>query len=268
MSALGLLPRERLLEVYEAKGAQMASVSPEALALPVPTVAGWTVEDVIRHTGKVHRRVLAYLTAPIDADPGEVARSVADLSPGPACLPEYRDAHAALGRRLAALDLDAPVATFTGPQPGGFWARRQAHELAVHLVDVDDALRESHGGDSASFEEDVAVDGVEEWLDVFLPLWQRRAGRLPEDLDARSIHLHGTDPSTPGPDGSDLAAEWLISVSDGAAVVSKGHAKGDVAVRGSAPDLLLVLWRRRPLTAVDLVGDAAVFDRLVDLIRI
>ena len=86
--------------------------------------------------------------------------------------------------------------------------------------------------------------------------------------DARSTRPPGTAPSPPGPDGSAPTAEWPISVSDGAAVVSKGHAKGDVAVRGSAPDLLLVLWRRRPLTAVDLVGDTAVFDRLVDLIRI
>jgi predicted lipid carrier protein YhbT len=68
--------------------------------------------------------------------------------------------------------------------------------------------------------------------------------------------------------GEPLDAEWLLTFADGAVAVETGHAKGDAAVRGPAADLLLALWRRRPLGTVDVVGDRAVVEQLVDLVRI
>jgi len=49
--------------------------------------------------------------------------------------------------------------------------------------------------------------------------------------------------------------------------VAATHAKGDVAVRGPANDLLLALWRRRPLDSVDVVGERAVAEQLLDVAR-
>lgn len=269
MSDLGLLSSARHLEVFAEAGHRLAALSPDQLDLPVPTVEGWTVQDVVRHTGRVHRRVAAYLAAPLDADPGLVARSADALSPGPACLSEYAEAHGTLLGALAVLDLDAPVATFLGPRPGAFWVRRQAQEVSVHVVDATDALAAAGGPPSPPPAPDVAIDGVDEWLRFFLAtLWQRRAGRLPESFDGRTLHLHGTDPAVAGPRGEPLDAEWLLTFADGAVTVETGHAKGDAAVRGSAADLLLVLWRRRPLGTVDVVGDRAVVEQLVDLVRI
>jgi hypothetical protein len=139
MSDLGLLSSARHLEVFAEAGHRLAALSPDQLDLPVPTVEGWTVQDVVRHTGRVHRRVAAYLAAPLDADPGAVARSADALSPGPACLSEYAEAHGTLLGALAVLDLDAPVATFLGPRPGAFWVRRQAmpeHPIRERLDDL------------------------------------------------------------------------------------------------------------------------------------
>jgi hypothetical protein len=47
--------------------------------------------------------------------------------------------------------------------------------------------------------------------------------------------------------------------------VEPGHGKGDVAVRGPASDLLLVLMRRVPPgdPPVEVLGDAAVLDELL-----
>ena len=268
MSDLGLLSPARHLEVFAAAGHRLAALTPDVLDLPVPTVEGWTVEDVVRHTGKVHRRVAAFLAAPLDADPGQVARSVSSLSSGPACLSDYAEAHDSLLGALAGLDLDRPVATFAGTRPAAFWLRRQAQEVSVHLVDADDAVAAAGGPAAAPLDADVAIDGVDEWLRLFLAtLWPRREG-FPADLHGRSIHLHGTDPDVPGPDGNPLAAEWTLTFVDGAVTVAAGHAKGDAAVRGAGADLLLVLWRRRPLDTVEVVGDRSVVERLVDLVRI
>jgi hypothetical protein len=40
-----------------------------------------------------------------------------------------------------------------------------------------------------------------------------------------------------------------------------------VALRGSAEDLLLTLWRRRPLDTIEVLGDDLLADRLLDLAR-
>ena len=49
------------------------------------------------------------------------------------------------------------------------------------------------------------------------------------------MHVHSTDA-----DG-----EWLVDFDNGLAV-TREHAKGDVAVRGPASDLMLVLYGRVP----------------------
>lgn len=268
MSDLGLLSAARHLEVFAEAGHRLAALSADELDLPVPTVPGWTVEDVVRHTGKVHRRVSAYLAAPSDADPGAVARSVASLPAGPACLEAYAAAHGDLLQALTGLNLDTPVATFAGPRPGAFWVRRQAQEVSVHVVDATDALAAAGGPPSPLPAVDVAVDGVDEWLRLFLAtLWVRREG-LPADLHGRTVHLHGTDPGVAGASGTPLDAEWTVAVGDGPVTVTVGHAKGDVALRGPAALLLLALWRRRPLDALDVVGDRTVAARLLDVVRI
>jgi hypothetical protein len=268
MSDLGLLSAARHLEVFAEGGHRLASLSPDSLALPVPTVPGWTVEDVVRHTGKVHRRVSAYLAAAPDADPGAVARSVASLPEGPPCLEAYAAAHDDLLQAFRVLDLDTPVATFAGPRPGAFWVRRQAQEVSVHVVDATDALAAAGGPSSPLPPVDVAVDGVDEWLRLFLAtLWVGRGG-LPADLHGRTVHLHGTDPDLAGAPGPPPDAEWTVAVGDGPVTIAAGPAQGDVARRGAGAPRLLVLWRRRPLDLLDVVGDRAVADRLLDVVRI
>ncbi|HEY5164497.1 MAG TPA: hypothetical protein VIJ44_00965 [Acidimicrobiia bacterium] len=42
------------------------------------------------------------------------------------------------------------------------------------------------------------------------------------------------------------------------------HAKGDVAIRGPASDLLLVMMRRRSPDDVEVLGDRAVLDGFLD----
>jgi predicted lipid carrier protein YhbT len=72
----------------------------------------------------------------------------------------------------------------------------------------------------------------------------------------RTMHLHATD------DGLGPTGEWTITHDDDGLWWSHNHGKGDVAVRGSANDLLLAVTRRR--TAADLglemFGDTAVWD--------
>lgn len=250
----------RHLELLRVEGERLAAMPVEALDAPVPALPDWTVERVLRHTGKVHLWVATTLAAGRSAD---LAVDLPGLPSGPACLPAYRDALDGVVDELARHDPDEAAVTFAGPGTAAFWYRRQAHEVAVHRIDAADAVHSAGGPAPEALAVDHASDAVDEWATLFLATrWQQRNGALPGDLTDRTVHIHGTDDPAP-PDG----AEWLLTFTTDGVEVATTHAKGDVALRGRAQDLLLALWRRRSLDTLDVIGDRALAARVLDLAR-
>ncbi|MCU1454832.1 MAG: hypothetical protein JWN46_2978 [Acidimicrobiales bacterium] len=253
---------EEHLATLRAEGERMGSLSAEVLELPVPSCPGWTVDRLVGHTGRVHRWAATMLGAhTMDGDVAAGLRGKLPQPPsGPAVLDFYREALDLLVTELDGSDPDEPVWTFAGPDTRRFWFRRQAQELSVHRWDADASLSAGGAGpEPRTFEADLAADGVDEFLGLFL-------GRFLPPIDdgtEPTLHLHGTDDPAP-PDG----AEWLVRLTADGPVVTREHAKGDVALRGSAEDLLLVLWRRRELDVLDVVGDRSVAERVVDQTRV
>lgn len=248
----------RHLEILRAEGDLVASLPPDALGATVPTLPDWTVERVVRHLVKLHVWVLGALSLP---EGGQLADVEVPSPPkGPDCLPAYRAALDDLLAHLASRDPDEVAVTFTGTDTVGWWIRRQAHEVAVHRIDAHDAIHAVGGPAPAPLAANGAADAIDEWASMFLAVrFGQRFGALPDALEGRSVHIHGTD-DPPPPDG----AEWLLAFRDGGVDVARTHAKGDVALRGSAEDLLLTLWRRRPLETVDAIGEVAVAEALLD----
>src|SRR5262249_6118199 len=111
------------------------------LIAAVPSCPGWAVRDLLKHTGYVHRWATGFvaegLTRPVDASEEEI------LGEGPADaeLPGwFREGHAALVRTLGAAARRLTCWAFlAAPSPLAFWARRQAHETAIHRVDAEQA---------------------------------------------------------------------------------------------------------------------------------
>lgn len=62
---------------------------------------------------------------------------------------------------------------------------------------------------------------------------------------------------------TDVAGEWFIHP-DGK--VEPIHAKGDAAIRGTASDILLALFKRVPVDNLDLIGDAGVAMQLINVV--
>ena len=67
-------------------------------------------------------------------------------------------------------------------------------------------------------------------------------------------------------DGSE--GEWLVIAESDRFDVRREHAKGDVAARASASDLLLFLWGRIPPDRLEVFGDASLLDRWRDRVEI
>ncbi|MGW0020684.1 maleylpyruvate isomerase family mycothiol-dependent enzyme [Rhodococcus sp. NPDC003382] len=218
---------------------------------PVPTCPGWTVERLLGHVGRVHRRAAAWLTTA----GGEVGASGAtgnvteiERPPGSESLVEW--VRRGLDELLAAQDAVDPeqtVETWDGPRHSAFWVRRMAVETALHRVDG-----ESAAGAPTPIDAALAVDGVDELFEVIIP--HRGTGELRRG--GETVHLHATDP-----DLGEGVGEWLIVLGADAVTVEHAHAKGDVAVRGSASDLLLLLWNRVDPAGLEVFGDRAILER-------
>jgi uncharacterized protein (TIGR03083 family) len=219
---------------------------------PIPTCPEWALRQLTTHVGRAHRWAAAIvggrLTAPLPF------REVPDgkLPGDPAARQDWVKAGAAKVIDAVAGSGGADVWTFGGMAPAAFWARRMTHETAVHLADAQLAT-----GHDVAIPADLAADGIDEWLDVFM--LARPAGQSPLG-DGQTLHVHATD------EGLDGAGEWLISGTGSGLVVQHGHAKADVAVRGPAASLQLVLARRLPADqpGVEILGDSALFGQWLE----
>jgi len=211
------------------------------LDAPVASCPGWTVADLVWHVGEVHvfwRSVVAERWQ----DPSAYVEPERPL--GDELVPWYRESVQRTVEVLGGAEPGEAVWTWA-PRGGtvGWIVRRMAHETAVHRWDVD----------PVSIDGDLAVDGVSEFLEHFTD--QAAEGAAPM---GGTVHLHATDA-----DG-----EWLVSepVPGGRLEFSTEHAKGDAAVRGTASDLLLLLWRRVGLEdpgRFEIFGEPEVVRRLV-----
>jgi uncharacterized protein (TIGR03083 family) len=247
------LSTERFCAEIRASTATLASIIDGAdLTQPVPTCPDWTLRQLTTHVGRAHRWA------------GEiVATRSADFIPFRAVpdgrLPDDPGCHAGWLRdgaeRLIAAVREAgadPVWAFGRLRPASVWARRMAHETAVHRADA-----EIVAGRAPVIDASIAVDGIEEWLSFGDLLDGGQDSRLGALADGQLLHIHATD------EGLGEAGEWLIRRTGEGIAVEHGHSKGDAAIRGPASALLLVLVRRlAPDDApVQIIGDRAVLER-------
>jgi len=204
----------------------------------VPSCPEWNLRDLAHHLGSHHRWVAGNLDQP----PAGKAFKRREEPPADEAIPDWLEAGAEmLATKLAATDPAKPCWTWVPFDDSvGFWARRTTHETAMHRWDAQNA-----GSAVDAIDAELAADGVDEYLGI---LDAFRGRRFPE---AGSIHLHSTD--TPG--------EWLVRLDAEGIQLTREHAKGDVAVRGPASDVLLVLMGRKTMGAVDVFGEAPLFER-------
>jgi uncharacterized protein (TIGR03083 family) len=191
------------------------------LTAAVASCPGWTTADLVRHVRQVH-----YAWALIVGE----QRVTPEFEPAPPVVDaqlveDFRARAHAFAELLGRTDPASPCWTWGVEQNAGFHQRFQVQEAALHRWDAQDAV-----GVAAPIDTEAAADAVELLADL-LPLVTKDpphsfAVEITDAGDRRVPML----PATGRPDAGTL--------------------------RGSASDLLLVLWRRVPLTTVALDGDA------------
>ncbi|MEU6369338.1 maleylpyruvate isomerase family mycothiol-dependent enzyme [Streptomyces sp. NPDC046931] len=215
----------------------VAAVKGADPATAVPSCPGWTLADLIRHTGSVQRWFSVLLRARIQEPPR--TREV-DLR-----LPEREDGYpdwlaesaSVAADAFAATDPDLPMWAWGADQYARFWARRMLFETLLHRVDAELAL-----GLRPAIDRPAAVDGIDEFL-VNLPFATFFAPKV--------ANLRGPDKTIRfrTTDGDDT---WLVRLRPDGFGLDTAHPTADTAdatVQGTAADLLLLVYGRLPYGA-------------------
>jgi uncharacterized protein (TIGR03083 family) len=226
------------------------------LATPVPTCPGWDLLALAKHAGVVQRWAAQMMHdgATERLDFRSVDRALPDEPAGYAAW--FRASGALALEQLRAHDAATAVWTWGPGHTVGWWARRLLHETAVHRADAALAL-----GVPAAVEPAVAVDGIDELLEN-LPAAAASFAPAVAELTGKgeTLHLHATD----------AEGEWMIELTPEGFTWAHCHGKGDVAVRGAASDLLLLVYGRLPSDDERFTrfGDTDLLDRWLRLTAI
>jgi uncharacterized protein (TIGR03083 family) len=232
---------DEYLAALAVDGKQLADAA-ERRGLDAPTAAcpGWRIRDVVAHTGGVHRWA-ASIVATGRTEPYSQAEEDAffEVLPDEKLVDWFREGHRAL---VDTLGTAGPGCwTFFGNDAGSlaFWARRQAHETAVHHYDVDPA--------GPTWSPEFAIDGIDEILNGF---FTRPGKGIPADPPA-SVALVA----------SDADAAWTIRFHAGGHQTSAGKDQPvRLFVKAEARDLYLLLWNRIELDRLTTKGNDSLWD--------
>ncbi len=231
-------------------------------AATVVTCPEWTLAKLVRHVARVHRWCAALVrtksterldprSLPIEA-PADTADYPAWLSAGTA---ELEDA-------LREVDPDTPVWAWGPDQHARFWPRRILHETLIHRVDAELTV-----GAPVAVDSRLAVDTIDEFFsNLAAPRFESRMAELRGGGEALALAA------------TDVDVHWRIEIGpDGFGV---RHAADDdepavSTLSGSAGELALVVYRRRPLGGpgeeahgCTLTGDRSLWGRWLSVLSL
>lgn len=200
-------------------------------AARVPSCPDWSVEDLARHLGTIHRWATLLVAERATA---RISRSSMSIDDGDIDDRWIREGGEALVQALRAASPDESMWAWGVDQHVRFWSRRQLHETFIHRLDLELATRAP-----SLVDPDVALDAIDEFLanmvrDPDIALSARR-GRVEELLQFR----------TTDPDG-----RWSVRLLESGYEFVGSSGIPDAELSGAAADLVNVLLRRRDLSEV------------------
>jgi uncharacterized protein (TIGR03083 family) len=204
----------------------------------VPGCPDWDLADLVWHLAEV-QNFWAWVVRSRAEDPSGYPEP--DRVPDDELLGFLVGRSAELETVLDGADPAERVWTWAPRRDVAFVLRRQMQEAVVHTADVELVL-----GDLRPIPAEVALDGIDEWLEVMLP------GSLPEGPpeSAHPVVLHAVD-------------------ADAERTLFAGTRPFPVAVlTGNAGDLLMAVWHRVPTEVLTVHGDPGQAAAMLDLVTV
>ena len=195
------------------------------LTVPVPTCPGWNVAQLVRHVDGGQRWARDIVATWAVRPPSDVALRATLTDVGP----------------------DAQMWCPVDGDGSAFYARRFAYETAMHRADAALAL-----GVEYALDPGVATDAVDEWMELgCMPFHFEFHPWMRELLSpGRTIGLHATDTD----------AHWLLDLTGEDIAWRRADEQAAAEMRGPVAALLLAIYRRRPISDLEITGDAMLVD--------
>ena len=239
----------RFLECLAGDYGRIREIVPGHLDSQVPTCPEWTVADLLQHLGAVYLHKSTTMQAghrPQDWPPA----GLNDEEP----VALLDRAYAELVREFGQRGPEEVSETFYEPdQSVGFWVRRMAQETVIHRIDAELAV----GAPVAAIPDDLAVDGIDELLKVFVAYDVEKWGDDYADVlggsPGRSFAIN-----TDGVSWLAATAPGRFSVGGGPGMTVPDTARADVTIGGAPAALLRWVWNRESAdetSAVTIEGD-------------
>lgn len=206
-------------------------------ALPIPTCPDWTLKDLLDHVSGATRWMTKCVAE------GEAAQQRV-LPPAPKGQQELIDwFNQSIDELLDVLSSTPPDALVWTPIRGSlgsiWWRRKAALEIAIHRTDAEHAV----GADHELINPLLALDGIDEYAEEFLPLMLHAVAEPPP---VTAVLL--------SPDDIDDSRTLSLI----AAGVDTDPGDPQVEITATASELLLWMWNRTPAEALSVRGDDAV----------
>lgn len=227
----------------------------------VPSCPGWDVRELVRHLGMIHLWAAGHVAFPheepdYESEEDELAAFAANWPELGTFWPDddqlvdwYRRTNANLVDVLVSASPDVAAWTFLeAPSPRAMWARRQAHEIAVHRFDAQEAA-----GVESEFDPGFAADGVDEIVVAFAT----RKPEFPID-EPRAMLVHASDTND----------RWRITMAPDGITTVRGDGPADTTLTGRAADLYLAMWNRGDDSEIDVSGDRDLLDLWHNNVRV
>jgi uncharacterized protein (TIGR03083 family) len=226
---------------------------------PVPTCEDWTAQDLAWHLAEVQWFWSEVVASGRTEPPASTAEQPPNIQ---GCLDLLQTAHDRLVTALRDTPDDRAVWSWHAHGNSVQWVRRrQAHEALVHRLDA-----EAVANLPSEVEQDLALDGIDELLDVYIdgiPDWasftpSEQRVRVSVDGAPRTWsmalgRMTGTSPAT----GRTYDLPAALLGADGPA---------DLEIGGTASAVHAWLWGRGPVDSLRLTGDVAVAAAVRELI--
>ncbi len=230
-----------LIQAIRDEAGGLADAAGLGLNASVPRYSGWTLADLVCHTGDIHRWVSAMIEQrALDRVPRAALGSHVDRA---ALTSWFADGARRLADVLEMTDPAVAVWTLSDEGTVSFWRTRMAHETTIHRWDA-----ESAHGEAKPIASWLARSGISESVVRHLP-----AGGIQIGGSGERLQLHCLD--EPG--------DWIITLLPTELRVEEGSVPSavDATVTANASDLWLLLGGRAFGAQLRVIGDRSILER-------
>lgn len=207
------------LDLIRTSSDTMIEIGESSPSVPVPRYQGWSITDLLAHTGKVHRRTTAIVSQSL------AERPPAAEEPDSGVVDWFAAGVSEMIDVLRSADPSTPCWGFGESPTVQFWIRRMSLETAVHRWDAESAV-----GVAEPFDPAIAADGIDEVRTMWL-------GAVPVDPSGGYGPIVVFDPV-------DADGTWTLVADEERYRLVAGDMDAPCRVRGPASDIYLAILSR------------------------